>query len=87
MSGLEIALVAGIASAVVGAVGTVSSGLAAKAQADTEAKVLRQQADYQRQGAEAEAKDFRERQSRLMAARRASWVELASILGRAPRYS
>lgn len=63
-----IATVAGIA---ISAVGAVQQGFQAKAQSEFQAKVARQQAQNQRQQAAAAEGDFRRRQDRLMARRRA----------------
>lgn len=61
----------GAASGVVGAVGTVVSGMQAQQQGKTQAAILRQQADRERQQAETDSQDFRDQQSRLLAQRRA----------------
>jgi hypothetical protein len=51
--------------------GAVMQGVAAKEQADTQAKIARQQALFARQTAEAEEKEYRDSTSRAMATRRA----------------
>lgn len=71
MTGIEIALAAGLAAAAVSAGTAVYSGVQAKEQADAQAKVMRQQARYEREAAAAAEQDFRRDQSRLMARRRA----------------
>lgn len=67
-----IAAYAAVASAVTGAVGAVSAGQARQDQAKFRARVAEQRAKRERQVAKAKETDFRRRQSRLMAARRAS---------------
>jgi hypothetical protein len=67
-TGLEVA----IAGAVVSAVGVVQQGVAARQQGKTQARVLSQQAESERRAAASREEDFRKRQSRVMAARRAS---------------
>ena len=67
-TGLEIAAIAGAA---ISAVGAVSQGMAAKSQGKYQAKVLQQQAEYERQLAAQKASEYQREQSRLMAMRRA----------------
>ena len=68
-TGVEIAL---IASAAVGAVGAIQQGQAAGQQAKIQAGILGQQAAQEKRAAAASEADFRSRQSRLMAQRRAA---------------
>lgn len=63
------ATVVGTALSVVGA---IQQGQATQAQADLQGQVLQQQATSQRQQAKADESDFRARQSRLLAQRRAA---------------
>lgn len=70
-TGIEIALVAGLAAAAASAGGAVYSGIQAQDQAEAQAKVLAQQARSERDAAAAAERDFRSEQSRLMARRRA----------------
>lgn len=63
-------ILAGV-SAAIGAGGAIMSGIAAKNQADTQAKIARQQANQERLNAAANEKEFRDQQSRAMATRRA----------------
>jgi len=58
-------------SAVVGAAGAISSGMAASKQSKFQSAVMQQQADRERQEATQREEDFRREQSRLMARRRA----------------
>ena len=67
-----ITTVATIGSAALSAVGAVQKGQAADAQAKLQSRVLRQQAESQRQQSAADEADFRARQSRLLAQRRAA---------------
>lgn len=53
------------------ALSSIQQGQAAQAQADTQAAILRQQAERDRQQAASDEEDFRRRQSRVLAARRA----------------
>ena len=53
------------------ALSSIQQGQAAGAQADTQAAILRQQAERDRQQAASDEEDFRRRQSRVAAARRA----------------
>ena len=66
----------------ISAVGAISSGIAAKRQADLQADIFEQQATRERQQANVDAEDFRREQSRLLAKRRAAiggaGVQLAS---------
>ena len=68
-TGIEIALIAGAA---VSAVGAVSQGQAANAQAKAQSGIMAQQAASERDAAAARESDFRKSQSRSMAARRAA---------------
>ena len=68
---MPFAVVIPVIAAVIGAVGALSSGLSAKAQADTQAKIARQQANQERLNAAANEKEFRDQQDRVMATRRA----------------
>lgn len=63
--------IATVGSSLIGAIGVIASGQAAKKQADFQATVMRQQAERERQEAAAQEEDFRREQSRLMARRRA----------------
>ncbi len=67
-----IATIATVGSAAISAVGAIQQGQAAKAQGDLQAQVLQQQAASKRQVAAANEEDFRSRQSRVLAARRAA---------------
>lgn len=58
--------------AVVSAVGAIQQGRAAQRTGDFQAAILRQQADRERLQAESDEKDFRRKQSRILAARRAA---------------
>jgi hypothetical protein len=60
-----------IAMAAIAAVGALQQGQASKNEADFAAEVDKQQADRERQVAEATAQDFRRRQGRSQADRRA----------------
>ena len=66
-----IALVATIGGAAISTIGAIQQGQAASAQAGLQAGILEQQATRDRQQAAADEADFRARQSRAMAARRA----------------
>ena len=66
-----IALIATIAGAAISAVGAIQQGQAAKAQGNLQAQILEQQATSERQRAAADEADFRNRQSRAFATRRA----------------
>jgi hypothetical protein len=82
MSGATTATYLAVAAVAVSAAGAVASGISAKQQADSQSKVLRQQADRERLQSEADEKEFRDQQQRLMAKRRAvlggSGVDLSS---------
>ena len=73
---------ASAAGQVLSAVSAVQQGKAAQSQANLQASILQQQAESDRQKAAADEADFRKRQSRVLAARRAalgaSGVEPAS---------
>ena len=60
------------AGAAVSALGAIQQGQAAQSQADLQAGILRQQAERDRQKAAVDEEDFRRRQSRVLAARRAA---------------
>jgi hypothetical protein len=66
------AAIAGLASAGVGAVGAIQQGQAASKQAKFQSTVMQQQAERERQIAEAKEADYRRDQNRLMAERRAA---------------
>lgn len=67
-TGLEVAALAATA---VSAVGAVSQGRAAAAQAKASAQVAKQQSEYSRLVAARDEEDYRRRQAQLMATRRA----------------
>jgi hypothetical protein len=67
-----ILAIATVASAAISAAGAIQQGQAAKAQGKLQAAILEQQATSERQQAEADEEDFRVRQSRVLAARRAA---------------
>lgn len=69
---LTIAAVAAVAGSAVSAIGAMQQGSAAAAAAEYQAEVQQQQAQQERRVAATEEEDFRDRQKRLMAARRAS---------------
>ncbi len=69
--GIGIAGALLLASGAISAVGAIREGNAAKAQADLQADVLKQQATQSRLQASANEQDFRARQSRAQATRRA----------------
>jgi len=71
MSGLEIAAIAGLASAAVGTVSSIAAGQAQANAAEYSADVAQQQAERERLIAERESKDYRRRQSRLLATSKA----------------
>ncbi len=56
----------------IGAAGSISQGIAAKGQSDFQANVSRQRAASERQISASEEEDFRRKQSRLFAERRAA---------------
>lgn len=64
-----ISTIAAVASTVVGAVGAISQGQAAKKQANFQAAIERQRAERERQEAAARESDFRRDQARLMGKR------------------
>lgn len=67
-TGVEIALLAGTA---LSAFGAIQQGQAASEQGDLQADILEQEATRDRQQASADEADFRARQSRVLAERRA----------------
>ena len=67
-----IGTIATVAGGVISAIGAVQQGNAARSQANLQAQVLQQQAGRDRQQAAADEADFRTRQSRVLAARRAA---------------
>ena len=69
--GATLAAAAPIAAAAISAVGAIQQGQAASAQANLQAQILEQQATSNRQRAAADEADFRARQSRALAQRRA----------------
>ena len=69
--GPELAMVLQIGGAVVSAVGAFQSGRQAASTAKVQSAVMQQQADRERQDAEARERDFRRNQSAMMASRRA----------------
>ncbi len=71
MSGLEIAAIAGLASAVVSGIGSFAASQAQANAAEYNAEMAQQQAERERQIAERDAKDHRRSQSRLLASARA----------------
>lgn len=71
MDPATIGLIISAVSAGMGAVSSIREGKAAKAQADYQAAVQRQQAKREQMVAAAREADFRREQSRLMAQRRA----------------
>lgn len=71
MSGLEIAAIAGLASAAVSTVSSIAAGQAQANAAEYSADMAQQQAARERQIAEREVKDHRQSQSRLLATSRA----------------
>ena len=60
-----------IAGAIVSGIGAIRQGQAAQQQADFQSAIMQQQAERERLNAEAAEEDFRRRQSRLLASRRA----------------
>ena len=66
-----IGIIATIGGAAISAVGAIQQGQAAQAQGNLQAQVLQQQATSERQRAAADEADFRNRQSRATAERRA----------------
>lgn len=60
------------AGAAVQALGAIQKGQAAQSQANFQAQILQQQAERERQVAEANEEDFRRRQSFILAQRRAA---------------
>lgn len=72
MSGLEIAAAAGLASAAVGGVSSFAASQAQARAAEFNAEMAQQQAERERQIAARDAETYRRRESRLLAASRAS---------------
>ncbi len=70
--GSFLAAAAPIAGAALSAVGAIQQGQAGQAQANLQAGILQQQADRDRQQASSDEADFRARQSRALASRRAA---------------
>ena len=69
---LLISRIATIAGAGIAAIGSIRQGQAAQQQANLQAQILQQQADRDRLDAAAKEEDFRKRQSRVLAQRRAA---------------
>lgn len=82
MSGATTATYVALAAAAISAAGTVVTGIQQQKQAKTQSAILRQQADRERLQSEADEKEFRDQQQRLLAKRRAvlggSGVDLSS---------
>lgn len=69
---LLVSRIATIAGAAFSAIGSIQQGRAAQSQANLQSRILQQQAESDRQKAAAEEDDFRRRQSRDFATRRAA---------------
>ncbi len=67
-----ILAITALSAAVIGAAGAIQQGQATKAQSKLQAGILEQQAARERDQAAADEEDFRVRQSRAMASRRAA---------------
>lgn len=67
-----MATIATVAGGVISAVGAIRQGRASQVQGNLQGQILDQQAEGDRRQSEADERDFRSRQSRVLAARRAA---------------
>lgn len=72
IAGITLSKVLTGVGAIASVVGAVQAGSAAKAQANTEARIEIQRAERERRQSEADEEDFRRNQARVLASRRAA---------------